>query len=237
MPFVPARPAAYIRIDAAEAEDESNVAYYRGLMASFASEVGWPEPVVYLDAGRRPGSQYDALVKAITAGRHDAVMVPSPEVIGRDLGLVEAFDRHCRQHGVRLSVRHGRQVTEPRALFDVIRHVRRFTVTEEHLRLLRRAYVSWYEGEFGAPGINCKRPYGNSHVWGDIAEILELPDSEWADEDMSPLPDAEWRFMRLHVETGIALQIVLATGEFRAGSYRREDTGGLNWIRDETVVG
>ena len=125
-------------------------------------------------------------------------------------------------------------VTDTRALFDVIDHVREFTVTDEHLRLLRRAYVFWEEGEFGAPSIDSKRPYGNSNVYGDIAEILGVPDSEWADEELNPLLDAEWRFLRLHVETAIALQIALATGEFRTGRYVRDDGwGGERWKRDD----
>jgi len=36
----------------------------------------------------------------------------------------------------------------------------------------------------------------------------------------------------LHVETMLALQIVLATGEFRPGRYRRE--GLIDWKRDES---
>ena len=46
----------------------------------------------------------------------------------------------------------------------MVRNATRFTVTDEHLRLLRRAYVSWDETEFGAPEIDCKRPYGNSDM-------------------------------------------------------------------------
>ena len=80
--------------------------------------------------------------------------------------------------------------------------------------------------------INCKRPYGNSNVLADIAEVLGIPDSEWADEDMNPLPDYEQRFLRLHVETAVALQIALSTGEFRTGRYTRED-GSLDWKRDD----
>ena len=67
-----------------------------------------------------------------------------------------------------------------------------------------------------------------------VAEILDVPESMWADEELNPLLDAEWRFLRLHVETAIALQIVLATGEFRTGRYVRggeRDSG--RWRRDE----
>jgi hypothetical protein len=42
--------------------------------------------------------------------------------------------------------------------------------------------------------------------------------------------EAAERYLRLHVETGIALQIALATGEFRPGHYRRE--GYIDWKRD-----
>lgn len=49
-----------------------------------------------------------------------------------------------------------------------------------------------------------------------------------------PPPELEWRFLRLHVETAIALQIGLATGEFRAGRYARGNGQDSNWQRDET---
>lgn len=81
----------------------------------------------------------------------------------------------------------------------------------------------WDNTEFGAPSIDPKRPYGNSHVFGDIAEILGVPESEWtAGEEMDPSVDAEWRFLRLHVETAVALQIALFTGQFRTGRYVRD---------------
>ena len=234
MTTVPARPAAYVRDIHADSDDESGLTEYRDFMVGCARGLGWPEPAVYADAGPSagPGSEYAALTEAIAAGRHDAVLVPSAMVIG-DLDQVEAFVRHCRLHGVRVYSRWGEEVaTSPRMQFDVVRNVSRFTITDDHLRLLRRANVSWDETEFGAPEIDCKRPYGNSDVLGDIAEILEIPDSEWADEDMDPLPDYGQRFLRLHVETAVALQIALSTGEFRTGRYTRED-GSHGWKRDE----
>ena len=45
-------------------------------------------------------------------------------------------------------------------------------LTEEHIKLLRNMYVGWGYCEFGAPEIDPKRPYGNSHVIGDIHTIL-----------------------------------------------------------------
>jgi hypothetical protein len=155
---------------------------------------------VYADVGPpdRPGSQLAALAEAIFAGRHDAGFATHPMVIG-DLDQIEALDRLCRQHGARLRFRWSGQAKDPRALYDVISGVKRFTVTDEHLRLLRRAYVGWDEIEFGAPEINAKRPYGNSNVYGDIAEILGLVDGAWQDdvEEDWPPPELEWRFLRL----------------------------------------
>ena len=59
-----------------------------------------------------------------------------------------------------------------------------------------------------------------------------MPDSEWIDKgDGEPTLDAEWRFLRLHVETAVVLQIALATGEFRPGNYVREDRWDDTWKR------
>jgi hypothetical protein len=101
-----------------------------------------------------------------------------------------------------------------------------FTVTEDHLKLLRRAGVGWDDCEFGAPAIDCKRPYGNSDVIGDIAEIFGAE----TDADGEIPPEVEEAYTRLHAETAIALQIALATGEFRAGRYARSKYG-IEWRR------
>jgi hypothetical protein len=235
MSTVPARPAAYVRVEDATSADDPDLTMQRDLVTRAARELAWPVPAVYADAGQ-PGSRYAELVEAVAAGRHDAVIVEYPGVIGH-LGQIEAFDRHCRQHGARLYAHYGWPVSDDtRGLFGVIYGVKEFTVTDEHLRLLRRAHVWWDEAEFGAPSINPKRPYGNSNVYADIAEILGVPDSEWDDEELGALPDAAWRFTRLHVETGIALQIALDTGEFRAGGYIRDNEWGYGlgrWRRDD----
>lgn len=44
--------------------------------------------------------------------------------------------------------------------------------TADHLKLLDRMELRWENCEYGAPAVDCKRPYGNSDVAGDIAEIL-----------------------------------------------------------------
>lgn len=113
-----------------------------------------------------------------------------------------------------------------------------FTVTENHLKLLRHAYVDWDEGEgYGAPGINPKKPYGESYVERSIAQILDAPEEDWIYESgvrAYVTDEAAERCTRMHVETIVALQIVLATGEFRPGRYRREAAWSIDWQRDQS---
>src|SRR5258708_34788444 len=120
---VPARPAAYIRVeDAAFADD---MTWRRDLVTGAAGDLGGPVPAVCADVGQ-PGSGYAALVEAVAAGRHDGVIVDYAGVIGHDLGQIEAFDRHCRQHGARLCGRYGWPVYDDTGgLFAVICDVRR----------------------------------------------------------------------------------------------------------------
>ena len=105
-----------------------------------------------------------------------------------------------------------------------------FRLTETHLKLLNHAYVSWDDGEFGAPGINCKRPYGNSDVYGDLAELLGVNRSEDERFDGSQLRDME----TLHRETETALQILLLNAGRAAvtGLYRQtREYDSRSWQR------
>lgn len=113
---------------------------------------------------------------------------------------------------------------DARDIYDQLRFVTEFTVTDDHLKLLRRAYVSWDDCEFGAPEIDCKRPYGNSDVIGDLAEIFGI---ETDDEGDVP-DDVRENLVRTHAETAVVLQIALATGEFRTGRYVC-DKYSANW--------
>lgn len=42
--------------------------------------------------------------------------------------------------------------------------------------------------------------------------------------------EAEDRMLRVHVEAGMALKVVLAAGEFRPGRYRREGDYGWRYM-------
>lgn len=92
-----------------------------------------------------------------------------------------------------------------------------FTLTTGHLKLLAKMYVGWDDCETGAPAIDPKRPYGNSDVASDVAEILGVVDYD-------PEDDAQYDHMhKMHNETGTALQIVLSTCSFEPGRYKRTD--------------
>jgi hypothetical protein len=106
-----------------------------------------------------------------------------------------------------------------------------FTLTDEHLTLLRRANVRWGEMEWGAPEIDGKRPYGNGNLKDDVAGILgwELVDAEGGPK--LTMAQAN-RALELHRETETALQIVLATGSFEAGDYEASKYG-RDWRRRE----
>lgn len=92
-----------------------------------------------------------------------------------------------------------------------------FTLTEDHVKLLRQFRVCWDEGEFGAPCINPKRPYGNSDVPEDIHEILTGTHRGTLTEEQVQ------RYTALHAELEYALAIVLRTGAFEPGAYVRDE--------------
>lgn len=100
-----------------------------------------------------------------------------------------------------------------------------FTLTEEHIKLLKNSYTCWFDAEYGSAAIDPKRPYGNSSVDEDIAEILGIKGTEdsygeidFSDADIS-------RIRKVHSETETALQIVLNTLSFVPGEYVSEMYG------------
>ena len=100
-----------------------------------------------------------------------------------------------------------------------------FEIKEEHLNLLESMFVDFDENTgFGVPIINPKRPYGNSDVYGDMAEILNIKPKEDGkfSEDQIKYMD------RIHKETQTALQIVLRIRKIQPGIYE-SDKYVTNW--------
>lgn len=106
-----------------------------------------------------------------------------------------------------------------------------FILKEEHLKLLKNMYVVWGDCEFGAPAIYCKKPYGNSDVYGDIAKILGIERFVDSGEEISFSREQIDLMNILHKETETALQIVLRTGEFKPGIYVADEYDD-NWHRE-----
>lgn len=98
-----------------------------------------------------------------------------------------------------------------------------FLMSGDHLILLSAANVRWGGIEWGAPAVDGKRPYGNGDLIGDICDLLE-----WQEDPEDP--EVRERAERLHRETEIALQIVLATETFEPGRYEASKYGH-DWKR------
>lgn len=104
--------------------------------------------------------------------------------------------------------------------------MREFTLRAEHVKLLARAYVRWEDCESGAPAIDCKRPYGNSGVASDVAEILGR-EPERCPHCEETLGDSdEDGLLALHRETETALQVVLSAQSFEPGVYQETGYSG-----------
>lgn len=103
-----------------------------------------------------------------------------------------------------------------------------FILKQVHLELLKKMVVRWDRCEFGAPAIDCKKPYGNSSVYEDMAKILGVKGFIDSDEEIS-FSNEQMSFMNdLHKETETALQIVLKTGKFEPGIYIADEYSD-NW--------
>lgn len=115
----------------------------------------------------------------------------------------------------------------------------RFNVTNDHLKLLDRMFVGWDDGEFGAPAIDCKRPYGDKDVIENIAEILNVPakkskpkDEYASDERYSESQIAKMN--EIHQEMKTVLQILVRNAKTGIvfGTYVA-DAYGNNWTLEK----
>jgi hypothetical protein len=99
---------------------------------------------------------------------------------------------------------------------------RDFLITDNHIKLLKRMWVNWQDCEYGAPAVDCKRPYGNSDVEDDICEILG-----WVGT-----PDGLNDARNIHTEMLTVVQIALNhPGEDIMGLWIDERGYGIEWVR------
>lgn len=98
----PRRPAAYLR--AGPDASAPALAWQRQAITESAHRRGWPAPAFYAGEGTGPaGSGAPALVMlsaAIGAGRHDAVLMPSPCAMGGLHACLMSLLLSCTRHGV-----------------------------------------------------------------------------------------------------------------------------------------
>jgi hypothetical protein len=86
----------------------------------------------------------------------------------------------------------------------------RIEITDDHLKLLRRTFFEWDDSAYnGAPYVDIKRPYGNSDVLGDVAEILEWELITDRDGEKVMTEDQGKRARELHEQMADVLQILV----------------------------
>ena len=113
-----------------------------------------------------------------------------------------------------------------------------FTVTAQHLKLLRAATVAWSSQwrddlDPGAPCIDPRRPYGDKEWARSMILILDykMPNVKgraWTEDD--EIPDQQYNALeQIHQETEIALRICLNRGEFVSGTYYWPEPGE-DWV-------
>jgi len=88
-----------------------------------------------------------------------------------------------------------------------------FTVTENHLILLKNLYINWHHNELE---IDSKRPFGDSNIYQSIIDALSL---EYFKND----DEREEICEELYIGTATALQIALSVGYFKTGDYYRPE--------------
>ncbi len=115
-----------------------------------------------------------------------------------------------------------------------------FIVTNQEIQLIKRMCVSWWDCEFGAPAIDCKRPYGNSNVLKDMADILgfldDLENLEYISDETEEayteqvIEEQEEVLLELHSNMQTVLQILIDNLSLEAGTYQRQKYGG-KWTK------
>ena len=106
---------------------------------------------------------------------------------------------------------------------------KRFNLRRGHIELAKRLNIGWDAGCYeGAPVVDEKRPYGDSAVLENIAEILGLDFIEH-DEEKYLSDETKKICRRWHKEMQTALEVILSTQSFEPGIYEKPQYGYNNW--------
>jgi hypothetical protein len=106
-------------------------------------------------------------------------------------------------------------------------------ITDQHLALLQRMYIDWDDSAYdGAPAVGLKRPYGNSDVMGDVAEILGLwTYDEETDEEMPE--EIEDQCRTIHEQMAVVLQVLVRNPlTFSTGTWVNQSTYGVDYVKE-----
>jgi hypothetical protein len=108
-----------------------------------------------------------------------------------------------------------------------------FTLTSDHVRLLRQLRVVWIEVEAGAPVIDVEMPFGSTEIHRDVARILGHPGVFPAPPSGTPRERAgQMEVVELPAGLLQAVEILLDAGKLRPGSYTV-----INGMRERIAVG
>lgn len=103
-----------------------------------------------------------------------------------------------------------------------------YRLAKEQILLIREMHINMDDGSClgyeGGPYVNSKRPFGNSHVPGDVYEILDpRPQNEiydYDEEEEEQFADEQQEiYERWYPTLDKALQVVLSSGSFEPGIY------------------
>lgn len=125
--------------------------------------------------------------------------------------------------------------------------MRKFELTENHLKLLQNSKIIWNPENFGAPCVNSQKPYGSENFYEDITRIIGmdfnsemkfklLDETDFISEISKFEKDTEiiiselqkQEILKLHSETLQALKILIS-GNHKLGVYVAGDNLD-NWI-------
>ena len=102
-----------------------------------------------------------------------------------------------------------------------------FNVTENHIKLIKKLNINYFEGELCVSIIDMKTPFGSKNMHQDMAEILniKMPDKETKPEKYEQTIES---LKRGFSELRYCIQILCQTLSLKKGTYASSDYG-FSW--------